>query len=72
MKIKWSVEGAGCNNARCGLPDFEIEIPDEDVEGMSEAQREKFIDDWVQEEFEQQVYPHWEIDASATSVSETE
>lgn len=61
MKVKWYVEGSGCNNARCGLPDFEIEIPDEDVEGLSEAERDRVTDDWVQGEFEQKVYPQWEI-----------
>lgn len=61
MKIKWSVEGSGCNNARCGLPDFEMEIDDGDLEGMTETQRDKEIDDRVDEEFRQKVYPFWEI-----------
>ena len=61
MKVKWSVEGAGCNQHRCGLPDFEIEIPDEDLEDLSESQRDKVIDDWIQDEFDRRVYPHWEI-----------
>lgn len=61
MKVKWSVEGAGCNYGRCGLAEFEVEIPDEDVEGMTETSREKYIDDWIDDEFPQRVYPHWEI-----------
>jgi stress-induced morphogen len=61
MKVKWSVEGSGCNYARCGIPDFIIEIPDEDFDGMTEKQREKYIEDWVEEEFRQQVYPYWAI-----------
>lgn len=62
MKVKWSVEGSGCNHARCGLPVFEIEIPEEDVEGMSERERDTHIDDRVNEEFSQKVYPLWKID----------
>ena len=61
MKVTWSVEGSGCRQHRCGLPDFEIEIPNEDVEGMTVVQREKYIDDWVNDEFRQQVYPFWKI-----------
>lgn len=61
MKIKWSVEGSGCNNARCGLPDFELEIDDAEVEGLDEEQKEKLIDDLVNDEFSQKVYPSWTI-----------
>lgn len=64
MKIKWSVEGSGCNNAGCGLPDFKLEIDDSELEGLDDTGRHNFIDELVQHEFETKVYPYWEIVSS--------
>jgi hypothetical protein len=58
MKVKWNFD--------CGyltrIPDFKLKIPDEDIEGLSNEQRDIVIWEYVQQEFENRIVPHWEID----------
>jgi len=58
VRVKWNFE--------CGyvtrIPDFEVEIPDEDIEGMSEKEKQKYIDDWIKEEFQNRISYYWEIE----------
>ena len=57
MKIKWQVEDGYVGKAR---PQYTT-IPDEDFKGMSEEEREQYIEDWVQNEFENNISYGWEI-----------
>lgn len=59
MKIKWEIEGAGCHLLGCGLKAHVLEIEDEELEGLTEQQRQKRIDDIVQDEFDRTIYPIW-------------
>ena len=61
MRIEWKSEGAGCHLAGCGLKTRVLIIPDSDFKGLTEAQREKYIDTCVQDEFDNSVYPTWAV-----------
>ena len=62
MKIKWSIEG-GCKvGARFEPLFYHLEIADEDLDGLSAEHKNKVIEDYVQTDFNQQVYPIWEIE----------
>jgi hypothetical protein len=60
MKVRWYIQGAGCDFQQCGLIKGrtitidETELPDDQM------RRKKMIDDIVQEEFDRQVYPIWD------------
>lgn len=55
MKVEWYIEGIGCHQHRCGAKARITEIPDEDLPDEG-PERERFIDDWIAEEFQQKVY----------------
>ena len=57
MKIKWEVEDGYVGKSG---PHY-LEIDDAELEGLSKEEVENYINDSVQEEFEQNVYPVWEI-----------
>jgi hypothetical protein len=61
MKVRWTIEGSGCQFQQCGLAKGHIvNIEDADLP-TDPVQREKAIDSIVQETFEQHVYPVWEL-----------
>jgi len=55
MKIKWGIDTGYVIN----IPDFELEIPDEDLEDLSEEEQNKIIDEYVQDEFDNRMYTYW-------------
>ena len=71
MKVEWDIEGAGCNYAprQCGLKTRVIEIPDNEIPD-GEAERDKFIDEWVEDEFRREVYAVWKIAEKEAAPSE--
>jgi stress-induced morphogen len=58
MKIKWNIDNGYVH--RC--PDFEVEIDDEDLEGMTEAERDRYIDEIIQDEFFAKCSLTWKVD----------
>lgn len=58
MIIKWNVDTGYCIN----IPDWELEIDDEEVEGMTEDEKDDFIDEVVQEAFHNNIGYYWNID----------
>lgn len=55
MKVKWNFESGYVHR----IPDFTLEIDDEEIEGMGDIERENYIDDCVREAFLQRVRYHW-------------
>jgi hypothetical protein len=60
VKVYWSIEGVGCPFQQCGNKLRLLEIDDSEVEGMTDQQRQKHIDDVVEDEFNRTVFPTWE------------
>lgn len=59
MKIKWDIGTGYASDMR--RPDQEFEIPDEDLEGLSDWDRSLYIDELVLEEFQNRYSLEWEI-----------
>lgn len=59
MKIRWEISDGYAGGSR---PHY-TEIDDEDLEGLSEKEKDEYIEDWVRGEFEQRVYYSWSIEA---------
>jgi len=55
MKITWEVEDGYVGGAR----PHHSEIPDEDFEGMTEEEKEKYIQEWIQDDFSNSIF--WSI-----------
>lgn len=55
MKIKWGFDDGYANRR----PDRVIEVPDEDLEDLDEAEQDKIIDEYVQEAFLNSVHSYW-------------
>ena len=55
MKVTWEVEDGYVGKSRPQT----TEIPDEDLEGLDEAQKEKVIAEAIQEDFDSKIT--WEI-----------
>jgi len=53
MKVIWGVEDGYAGKSR----PHTTEIPDEELEGLSDEQREEHIQESVQEDFNDKVYP---------------
>lgn len=60
MKVYWSIEGVGCQFQQCGNKMHLLEIESDEEKDMTPAQRRRFIDNAVQNEFARNVYPVWE------------
>ena len=58
MKIRWSIGTGYVMN----IPDWTFEIPDEEVEGLSEHERNMLIDEYMADEWPRHVSIDWEID----------
>lgn len=58
MKIKW-----GWDDGYVGRrPEKTLEIDDEDIEGLSDAERDTFIDECVVDEMHNHVHLYWRIE----------
>jgi hypothetical protein len=55
MRIEWWWEDGYVNN----IPNRIVEIDDEDLEGMSAEERDEYIDEYIQQEFQNQVSYGW-------------
>ncbi len=55
MKIRWGFDTGYVMR----IPDFEIEIDDEDLEGLTEDEQDKIINEYVEQEFNNQVSFYW-------------
>jgi hypothetical protein len=55
MKIKWNIDTGYVNR----IPDWELEIPDNELEGLSEQEQDNLIGEYVQEEMANYIYPYW-------------
>ena len=56
MKIRWEVEDGYAGKSR---PHY-TEIPDEELEDMTDQEQEDFIEQWVSEEFANKISFYWE------------
>lgn len=56
MKIRWEVEDGYAGKSR---PHY-TEIPDEELEDMTDQEQEDFIEQWVSEEFAKKISFYWE------------
>lgn len=56
MKIKWNIETGYVNR----IPDWELEIDDEELEGMTEDEIMEYIDRVVYDVFTQTISCTWE------------
>lgn len=56
MKIRWEVEDGYAGKSR---PHY-TEIPDEELEDMTDQEQEDFIEEWVSEEFAKKISFYWE------------
>jgi len=57
MKIIWQAEDGYAGGAR----PHSLTIPDGALEGLTEDEREDYIEQAVQEDFNNTVYPSWRI-----------
>ena len=58
MKIRWSIDDGYVNRGRwhtCEIPDDQFD------EDMTEDEKRDFIDEWIGNEFTNQIYYFWEI-----------
>ncbi len=51
MKVSWTISSKWVLN----IPPYEIEVPDEDLEGLSEEERETVISEYIQDHFQEEV-----------------
>lgn len=51
MKVRWRVETGYVDR----IPPFEVEIDDEALEGLSETERQKVIEEYVEESFREEI-----------------
>jgi hypothetical protein len=55
MRVKWNFD--------CGyvmrIPDFNVNVPDEDLEGLSVEEQEKVIEEYVKGEFDNRITYWW-------------
>jgi hypothetical protein len=57
MKIMWEIEDGYAGKSR---PHY-IDVPDEELDDCeTDAEREDLIDGYVQEDFENKIYPIWD------------
>lgn len=56
MKIKWEVEDGYVGKSR---PQF-VDVPDEDLEGLSPEEQDDIIEDYVQQDFDNKISWSWE------------
>lgn len=55
MKVEWTYDSGYINRE----PWRDLEIPDEDLADLSEAEQERIIDERVYEAFAQEISPTW-------------
>lgn len=57
MRVKWEVEDGYAGKSR---PHY-IDVPDDELEECeTDQEREKLIDEYVQEEFDSKIFPTWD------------
>lgn len=63
MKVRWTIEGVPCQFAQCGLhKGLLTEIPDDELP-EDEGEREEFIQQWVNDEFDRHCAISWEVES---------
>ena len=55
MKIEWWIDDGYVNRR----PNFKLEIPDESLEGLSEAEQDRVIDEYVENERANRIGVGW-------------
>lgn len=55
MIIKWNVDTGYVTR----IPDFTLEIDDYELEGLSEEEQNRLIDEYVEQEFQNRMNIYW-------------
>lgn len=55
MKITWSIDDGFAHSTRS----YTIDVPDEDLEDLSEQEQQQVIDEYVRNDFENKIVYYW-------------